>query len=96
MLSNLLTIVFFLDIRVAPLAKLEDKITGSSNGVIPIAIATANVNAVIVPCLAALAINVIGIKTSINLINNLLTLSIPFWKAVLGFSSVIVSATFPK
>ena len=78
MLSSLFTIVFFLDILVAPFAKLDDSITGKSNGVIPIAIATAKVNAVIVPCFAAFTMKVIGIRTSINLISNLLTLSIPF------------------
>ena len=96
MLSSLFTIVFFLDILVAPLAKLDDKITGKRSGVIPMAIATANVKAVIVPCFAAFAINVIGINTAIKRINSLLTLSIPFWKDVLGFSSVIVSAILPK
>ena len=73
-----LSFVFFFDILVAPFAKLEDKITGSKSGVIPIAIATANVNAVMVPCFAAFTIKVIGISTSINLISSLLTFSIPF------------------
>ena len=77
-LSSLFTIVFFFDILVAPFAKLEDKITGSKSGVIPIAIATANVNAVMVPCFAAFTMKVIGISTSINLISSLLTFSIPF------------------
>ena len=49
--SNFLTIVFFFDILTAPLERLEDSITGKSKGVIPIAIATANVKAVIISCL---------------------------------------------
>ena len=56
--SNFLTIVFFLDILIAPLDKHDDKITGRSSGVIVIAIATAKVNAKIVSCFLKFAINV--------------------------------------
>ena len=95
-LSSLLTIVFFLDIFTAPLERLEDRITGKSKGVIPIAMATENVKAVSDPCFALFSKNVIGINISINLIKSLLKLLIPFWKLVIGFPEVIVFATFPK
>ena len=62
----------------APLDKLEDKITGSKRGVIAIAIATANVNAVTALCFQAFNKKTIGIIISIKRINNLLILSIPF------------------
>ena len=94
--SNFLTIVFFFDILTAPLERLEDRITGKSNGVIVIAIATAKVNAVTVPCFKAFKTNTRGIIASINLISNLLMLSIPFWKAVFGLPVVRVCATLPK
>ena len=70
--------VFFLDILIAPFDRLDDKITGSNNGVIHIAIATANVNANIISCFSTFKRKTSGIRISINLINNLLILSIPF------------------
>ena len=88
--SNFFTIVFFLDIFTAPFDKHEDKITGRRSGVIAIEIATANVNAVTILCFEKFKINTIGIIISINLINSLLMLSIPFWKAVFGLPVVIV------
>ena len=94
--SNFLTIVFFLDIFKAPFDNPDDKITGNNNGVIHIAIATANVNDVIILCFWTVSKNTIGINTSINFINSLLIFSIPFWNAVLGFPVVKVCATFPK
>ena len=72
------TIVFFFDILTAPFDKLEDKITGSRRGIIPIAIATANVNAVSVSCFQAVNTNTRGIITIINFISNLLILCTPF------------------
>ena len=88
--------VFFLDILTAPLDKLEDNMTGSKRGVIPIAIATAKVKAVKVSCFQAVKIKTIGIIININLINNLLIPWTPFWKAVWGFLFVKVWAIFPK
>ena len=76
--SSFFTIVFFLAILTAPLDKLDDRITGSNSGVIPIAIATAKVNAVTISCFVTLKINTNGIIINMNLINMLLTLSIPF------------------
>ena len=70
--SKLFTIVFFLDIFIAPLDKLEERITGRSKGVIPIAIATANVNDVKISCLADVKTKTIGIIISINFMSNLL------------------------
>ena len=67
-----------------------DNITGNRRGVIVIASATANVNAITVSCFQIFSKNTIGIIISINLINNLLILSIPFWNAVLGLPDVIV------
>ena len=87
--------VFFLDIRTAPFERLEDKITGKSKGVMQIAIATANVNAVTGECFQAFRMKTIGVSININLINNLLILSIPVWKADFGFP-VIVCAILPK
>ncbi|CDE10856.1 unknown [Clostridium sp. CAG:354] len=88
--------VFFLDILTAPLDKQEERITGSSKGVIPIAIATEKVKATSKSCFQALTINVSGIINNINLVNNLLIFSIPFWNSVFGFPDVIVCATLPK
>ena len=85
-----------MDILTAPFERQEDKITGSKRGVIVIAIATAKVKASIVSCFWKLTINTREIRIIINLINNLLILSIPFWKLVLGFPRVKVCATFPK
>ena len=76
--SSFFIIVFFLDIFTAPFDRHDDNITGRSNGVIAIAIATANVKAVTILCFEKLSIKTIGIIISINLINNLLILSIPF------------------
>ena len=94
--SSFLTIVFFLDIRTAPFDKLEERITGRRSGVIPIAIATAKVKAVIISCFQAFSKKTIGIIINMKRINSRLILSIPFWKAVLGFPTVKVWATFPK
>ena len=80
----------------APFAKLDDNITGKRSGVIAIAIATANVNATRVSCLILFIKNATPINININLISNLLTLSIPFSKLVFGFPICIVWATFPK
>ena len=88
--------VFFFDILIAPFDKLDDKITGNNSGVIHIAIATANVNAVINSCFSTFIANTNGIINSINFISNLLMFSIPFWNAVLSFPAVIVCAIFPK
>ena len=74
--SNFFAMVFFFDILTAPLDKLEDSITGRSRGVIVIAIATANVKAVIFPCLNILSAKTIGIIINMNFINNLLIFSI--------------------
>ena len=85
MLSNFFTITFFFDILIAPRDRLEDRITGNNKGVIPIAIATANVKAVIDSCFQAFIKKTIGIKISINFIRRLLILEIPVSKADLGF-----------
>ena len=71
-------IVLFFAIFNAPFDKLDDNITGNNNGVIHIATATANVNANIVSCFHAFMKNTIGINISMNFINILLILSIPF------------------
>ena len=71
-------------------------ITGSSKGVIQIAIATAKVKAVTGLCFHAFKINTIGVKISMNFINSLLMFSIPCWKEDFGFPVVIVCATLPK
>ena len=94
--SSFFTIVFFLDILTAPFERLEDKMTGKSNGVIAIAIATANVKAVTISCFQAFRRNTNGIIANIKWISNLLMFSIPFWNAVLGLLLDIVCATFPK
>ena len=73
----------------APFAKLDDNITGKRSGVIAIAIATANVNATRVSCLILFIKNATPINININLISNLLTLSIPFSKLVLAFLFVL-------
>ena len=78
----MLTIVFFLDIFTAPLERQDDKITGSRRCVIPIAIATAKVNAVKLSCFDEFKMKTIGIRTSINLIRSFEIDSIPFWKEV--------------
>ena len=70
--------VFFFDILIAPFDKLDDKITGNNSGVIHIAIATANVNAVTNSCFSTFITNTNGIINNINFINNLLMFSIPF------------------
>ena len=90
------TIVFFFDIFIAPLDKLEERITGNRRGVIPIAIATANVNAVIGSCFHAVKIKTIGIIINMNFISNLLMLCTPCWKAVFGLPFVNVWAILPK
>ena len=69
--SNFFTIVFFLDILIAPFDRLDDNITGSKRGVIPIAIATANVNDINILCFHAFNKNTIGIKIINNSISNI-------------------------
>ena len=70
--------VFFFAILIAPFERLDERITGKSRGVIPIAIATANVNAVKDSCFQAVKINTIGIIITINLIRSLLIFLILF------------------
>ena len=72
-----------------------ESITGSSRGVIPIAIATAKVKDNIKSCFQILIKNTRGIIISMNFINSLLILLTPFWKAVSGFP-VIVCAIFER
>jgi len=93
--SNFFTIVFFLDILTAPFERQDERITGRRRGVIPIAIATANVNAVRLSCFHAFKTKISGINIIINLISNLLILSIPFWNEVFGLPDK-VCAIWPK
>ena len=63
----------------------------------PIAIATANANAIKTSCFQLLTIKTIGIKISIKRIRSLLIFCTPTWKAVLGFLLVDkLSAILPK